>query len=395
MTDISTFAGQLPAAEGVNLFLESTFQYETLQANEAPVFRPVTRVNSKVPFVATFVGKTGYNAKPVNGLCDNSNFGKGNKSPIRKIKFEGQEYDYSGDLCGEDFANLCEAYSQGLTDRMMNPMGAFMQNQLLQVIFNYKLQEMRDDVSRIGWFARKGAFAVNTGAGTSPFYVGALPAGADTTLGGSQSGFWELAINNAINSLTPYVDVNNGITGGILNRNNVYAYLQKFIDSASPELRGVPKGTANSPFFLVDNAVFEALRDYYTMNGVNTNNTLAWQMQMENQDTLMFLGYKVYRDDNADKFDSEIDAKTTSTIGGQSVYHSLNCRVVFTVPRIAFLGFDIATPSADTIGLIIRPAVGLKRLGFIEWAMRTSIGIIIGEPNMMVVGYPSDNATWL
>ena len=146
---------------------------------------------------------------------------------------------------------------------------------------------------------------------------------------------------------------------------------------------------------MVDNAVFEALRQFYIFNGVNTHNDMAWLMQQRGADTLDFNGYKVYRDNNADKFDTEIGAKTTSTIGGKSVTHSRNCRVVFTVPGAAFLGLDLATPAGETVGLIVAPAADqVKNAGEIYWKMMTSIGVFIGEPKMMVVGYPSVATTW-
>lgn len=396
MTDLSQLKGILPAAEGVSLFTEALFTYDPLLSNEAPIFKPVTRVSNRVDFVAVFIDKASYNATPVTGICDRSAFGKGNKEGIRKIKFGAQLYDYSGGFCEEDLEVLCEAWRNGTIYRLQNPMGAFADNMLLQLIFGMKYQTMLDDIVRIGWYSKAGAFAVATGAGTAPFYIGAVPNNADVMLGNTQSGFWELAKNNVVAGLTPYVDVNNGaVAGNILNPANVYSILQKFVDTASPELRGVKKKTAMSPFFMVDNAVFEALRNFYIFNGLNTHNELAWQLQQNAVDVLDFNGYKVYRDNNADKFDTEIGAKTTSTIGGKSVTHSRNCRVVFTVPGAAFLGLDMAAPSGDTIGLIVAPAADqVKNAGEIYWKMMTSIGVFIGEPKMMVVGYPSVATTW-
>jgi hypothetical protein len=395
-TELSMMVGRLPAAEGVALFTDAQFKYDALLGNRAPIFKPVTRVSNKVKFVAVFVDKASYNATPVAGICDRSGFGQGNKEGIRREEFNSQLYDYSGELCYDDLMVLCDAWENSTIYRLQNPMGAFQSNILLQLVFGLKYQTMLDDIVRIGWYSKAGAFAVNTLAGSAPFYIGAVPNRANVMLGNTQSGFWELAQLNVAATRTPYVDVNNGsAAGNILNPANVYSILQKFIDNASPELRGIEKGTANSPFFMVDNAVFDSLRNYYILNGVNTHNDLAWQMQQMAVDTLMFNGYRVYRDNNADKFDTEIGAKTTSTIGGKSVTHSRNCRVVFTVPGAAFLGLDMATPSGDTIGLIVAPAADqVKDAGTIYWKMMTSVGVFIGEPKMMVVGYPSVATTW-
>ena len=396
MTDLSQLAGVLPAAQGVSLFTEALFTYDPLLGNTAPIFKPVTRVSNRVDFVAVFVDKASYNATPVAGICDRSGFGQGNKEGIRKIKFDAKLYDYSGGFCLDDLEVLCDAWKNSTIYRLQNPMGAFADNIVLQLVFGLKYQTMLDDIVRIGWYSKAGAFAVATGAGTAPFYIGSVPNRANIMLGNTQSGFWELAKNNVVAGLTPYVDVNDGtVAGDILNPANVYSILQKFVDTASPELRGVMKNTANSPFFMVDNAVFEALRQFYIFNGVNTHNDMAWLMQQRGADTLDFNGYKVYRDNNADKFDTEIGAKTTSTIGGKSVTHSRNCRVVFTVPGAAFLGLDLATPAGETIGLIVAPAADqVKNAGEIYWKMMTSIGVFIGEPKMMVVGYPSVATTW-
>ena len=396
MTDLSQLAGILPAAQGVSLFTEALFTYDPLLGNKAPIFKPVTRVSNRVPFVAVFVDKSSYNATPVAGICDRSGFGQGNTEGIRKMEFGAQLYDYSGGMCYDDLMVVCDAWENSTIYRLQNPMGAFAGNMLLQLVFGLKYQTMLDDIVRIGWYSKAGAFAVATGAGTAPFYIGSVPNRANIMLGNTQSGFWELAKNNVVAGLTPYVDVNNGtVAGNILNPANVYSILQKFVDTASPELRGVEKGGANAPFFMVDNAVFEALRQFYIFNGVNTHNDMAWLMQQRGADTLDFNGYKVYRDNNADKFDTEIGAKTTSTIGGKSVTHSRNCRVVFTVPGAAFLGLDLATPSGDTVGLIVAPAADqVKNAGEINWKMMTSVGVFIGEPKMMVVGYPSVATTW-
>ena len=396
MTDLSQLAGILPAAQGVSLFTEALFTYDPLLGNTAPLFKPVTRVSNRVDFVAVFVDKASYNATPVAGICDRSGFGQGNKEGIRKEKFGAQLYDYSGGFCLDDLEVLCDAWKNSTIYRLQNPMGAFAGNIVLQLVFGLKYQTMLDDIVRIGWYSKAGAFAVATGAGTAPFYIGSVPNRANIMLGNTQSGFWELAKNNVVAGLTPYVDVNDStVAGDILNPANVYSILQKFVDTASPELRGVMKNTANSPFFMVDNAVFEALRQFYIFNGVNTHNDMAWLMQQRGADTLDFNGYKVYRDNNADKFDTEIGAKTTSTIGGKSVTHSRNCRVVFTVPGAAFLGLDLATPAGETVGLIVAPAADqVKNAGEIYWKMMTSIGVFIGEPKMMVVGYPSVATTW-
>ena len=396
MTDLSQLAGVLPAAQGVSLFTEALFTYDPLLGNTAPLFKPVTRVSNRVDFVAVFVDKASYNATPVAGICDRSGFGQGNKEGIRKERFNAKLYDYSGGFCLDDLEVLCDAWKNSTIYRLQNPMGAFADNIVLQLVFGLKYQTMLDDIVRIGWYSKAGAFAVATGAGTAPFYIGSVPNRANIMLGNTQSGFWELAKNNVVAGLTPYVDVNDGtVAGDILNPANVYSILQKFVDTASPELRGVMKNTANSPFFMVDNAVFEALRQFYIFNGVNTHNDMAWLMQQRGADTLDFNGYKVYRDNNADKFDTEIGAKTTSTIDGKSVTHSRNCRVVFTVPGAAFLGLDLATPAGETIGLIVAPAADqVKNAGEIYWKMMTSIGVFIGEPKMMVVGYPSVATTW-
>lgn len=396
MTDLSQLAGILPAAEGVSLFTEALFTYDPLLGNNAPIFKPVTRVSNRVDFVAVFIDKASYNATPVDGICDRSGFGQGNKEGIRKIKFGSQMYDYSGGMCYDDLEVLCDAWRNSAIFRLQNPMGAFAENILLQLVFGLKYQTMLDDIVRIGWYSKVGAFAVATAAGDAPFYIGAVPNRANVMLGNTQSGFWELAKANVVAGLTPYVDVNDGTAAGnILNPTNVYSILQKFVDTASPELRGVMKGTANSPFFMVDNQVFEALRNFYIFNGLNTHNALAWTMQQTGADTLEFNGYRVYRDNNADKFDTEIGAKATSTIGGKSITHSRNCRVVFTVPGAAFLGLDMATPAGDTVGLIVAPAADqVKNAGEIYWKMLTSVGVFIGEPKMMVVGYPSVATTW-
>lgn len=396
MTDLSQLAGILPAAEGVSLFTEALFTYDPLLGNTAPIFKPVTRVSNRVDFVAVFIDKASYNATPVAGICDRSGFGQGNKEGIRKEKFGAKLYDYSGGFCLDDLEVLCDAWKNSTIYRLQNPMGAFAGNIVLQLVFGLKYQTMLDDIVRIGWYSKAGAFAVAMGAGTAPFYIGSVPNRANIMLGNTQSGFWELAKNNVVAGLTPYVDVNDGnVAGDILNPANVYSILQKFVDTASPELRGVTKGTAGSPFFMVDNAVFEALRQFYIFNGVNTHNDMAWLMQQRGADTLDFNGYKVYRDNNADKFDTEIGAKTTSTIGGKSVTHSRNCRVVFTVPGAAFIGLDLATPAGETIGLIVAPAADqVKNAGEIYWKMMTSVGVFIGEPKMMVVGYPSVATTW-
>ena len=87
MTDLSQLAGVLPAAQGVSLFTEALFTYDPLLGNTAPLFKPVTRVSNRVDFVAVFVDKASYNATPVDGICDRSGFGQGNKEGIRKINF--------------------------------------------------------------------------------------------------------------------------------------------------------------------------------------------------------------------------------------------------------------------------------------------------------------------
>jgi hypothetical protein len=390
-TELSMMVGRLPAAEGVELIVASRFRYDPLTTTTAPIFKAVPKVSSRVKYKASFIRKASYNARPVDSVCDNSNFGTGNKEGIVSREFSGVLYDYSGELCPDDFAEVCQAWANSSIYRMLNPTGEFQRNELLQVIFGLKYETMLDDIVRIAWYSKAGAFAVNTAAGSAPFYIGSVPAGADKMLGGKQSGVWDLAATNVGAGLTTYVDTNdNTVAGNILNPANIYSILQRFINSASAELRGVAKGTANSPFFLVDSSVFEALRDYYTMNGVNTNHVAAWDMQMQAQEVLMFQGYRVYRDNNADKFDTEIGAKTTSTIAGKLVTHSRNCRVLFTVPNNIYLGLDLETPSGDTIGLIVAPAADQVRdAGKIFWKMLTSVGILIAEPEMMVVGYPS------
>jgi hypothetical protein len=397
-TELSSFVGYLPAAEGVSLMIDANFKYEpALGMTNAPVFKAVTRVSKKAPFAATYIKKSAYNATPVDGLCDRSGFGQGNKEGLRKIEFQGQYYDYSGELCSEDFQEYCGAWEQGVIFRMQNPSAAFAQNELLQVVFGIKYQAMVDDVQRIVWYATEDAFAVDTAAGAAPFYIGEVPNRADIMLGGKQDGFWALAKKNVAASRTPFVDTNDGSAGGnILNQANVYSMLQRFVQAATPELRRVPKGLATSPFFLVDNAVFEALRNYQTSNGVNTNNVAAWTMQQNGQEVLQLDGYMVYRDNNSDAFDSEIGAKKTSTIGGKSITHSRNCRVLFTAAGTASLGLDMATPVGDNIGLIVAPAADqVKNAGYINWKMMTSVGMVIGEPSMMVVGYPSNANTWV
>lgn len=397
-TELSKMIGRMPAAEGVSILVDAAFKYDPLLGSTAPLFRPVLRVSNRVPFRAAFIKKASYNATPVSGICDTSAFGKGNKEEIRKIEFSGQMYDYSGELCAHDFEQLCEVYGEmDLPFRLANPLAVLNQNELAKVIMAYKRETMLDDTVRIGYYSKVGAFAVNTASGSAPFYIGSVPNGAGTMLGNTQSGFWDLAAANIVAGLTPYVDTNGGTAPtNILNPANVYSILQKFIDNASPELRGASKVGPQAPFFMVDSSIFDALQNYYTQNGLNTNNTEAWRLQMQSVDVLDYKGYKVYRDNNADKFDTEIGAKTTSTIGGKSVTHSRNARVVFTVPQSVFIGLDMVTPSADSIGLIVAPAADqVKYPGHIFWKMMTSIGIFIGEPNMMVVGYPSVATTWL
>lgn len=398
-TQLSQDVFVMPAAEGVQVLIDSRFKYApAIGMTEAPVFRPITRVSNKVKFKALFVKKAAYNARAVNGICDQSAFGQGNPETMRVKEFNGVMYDYSGELCPEDFEQLCEAYKQGLIFRLQNPAQVFAENPMLQLILGLKYETMVDDIQRIVWFATQATFAVNTAGNSAPFYIGEVPTGADATLGGRQNGFWAQAKANVASTATPYVDVNNGSAGGnILNPANTYDILQKFIQKASPELRGLRKNDpASSPFFLVDRAVFEALRNYYTQNGLNTNNLAAWQMQQLGSDVLQIDGYNVYQDLNADKFDSEIGAQTTSTIGGKSVFHSRNCRVVFTVPAVAGMGLDMVSPAGDNIGLIVGAAAErVKRAGMIDWKMMTSVGTEILEPAMMVVGYPSTTATWV
>lgn len=393
MTELQTLSGQLPAAEGVNLMLASRFKYAvpgaTPAANVAPVFSRAARVSGKAKFKAMLLRKPAYNARPVKGACDQSQFGKGNPVDNFGTEFDAKYYDQSGELCISDFVELCNNWQGSEWQRAINPAAEWSRNTLLQAAIMLLMETMQDDLARIAWFSKSG-FAVNTANNAAPFYVAALPAGAADTMG-EQDCFWAKAVANAVATTSPYVNSNDGTNDGALNPTAVQAFLRNMIMSASPELRGLDRNSANAPFFLVDAGIFEAyrksLQTVYNANG--------WTFGQEYQDTLTIDGYKIYRDDDADKFDREMGAMVSSTINGEIVTHSRNLRACFIAPKTAYLGVDAESPAGDGIGMVVATGNNIvKDAGKLYYKMMLSVGVGILDPNMMVVAYPSNNATF-
>lgn len=395
-TSNASVVGMLPAAEGVQLIIDAQYNYANPLAG-APLFTIVPKVSATSTYKVARLKKASYSARPISGACDQSAFNQGNKGTVGDMEFSGQLYDQSGDLCLKDFENLCNAWTNGQISIALRPGSIFAQNEILAAIFANKLSTMRDDLARIVWFARKAGFVVNTAADSAPFYVSALPTGASEMLGGKQDGMWAIMVANtalAVNP-TPYVDTNDGSVGGnALNPANIYQYLQRMVDAASPELRGMSKIGENAPFFVLDYSMYEAYRQYLIQNGSNAQNALAWQFQQNAQEVLVFNGYKVFMDMDADKFDREMGATTTSTIGGKPVYHSRNARAIFTAPKNMFIGLDLET-GVDNIGLIVESGTSAVRdAGKTFYKMMMSVGMGILDPLMQVVGYPSETGTF-
>lgn len=395
-TSNASLVGMLPAAEGVQLIIDAQYNYANPLA--APLFTIVHKVSAEVKYKVARLKKASYSARPISGACDQSAFNKGNKGTTADMEFYGQLYDHSGDLCVKDFENLCNAWTNGQITIALRPGSVFAQNEVLAAIFANKLSTMKDDMARIVWFAREAGFVVNTAAGSAPFYVSALPTGASEMLGGKQNGMWAIMVANTAlpaGTNTPYVDTNDGtVAGNALNPANIYQYLQRMVDAASPELRGMSKIGADAPFFVLDYSLYEAYRQYLIQNGVNTNNNLAWEFQQNAQEVLYFNGYKVYMDMDADKFDREMGAIKTSTIGGKPVYHSRNARALFTAPKNMFIGLDLET-GVDNIGLIVESGTSAVRdAGKTFYKMMMSVGMGILDPLLQVVGYPSETGTF-
>lgn len=396
-TSPAMVVGMLPAAEGVQLIKDAQYDYNDPLAG-APLFTLVPKVSAEVEYKVARMKKASFAARPIDGACDQSAFGKGTKGTISDMKFTGQLYDHSGELCLRDFENLCNAWTNGQITIALRPGSVMAQNQVLAAVFANKLSTMKDDLARIVWFARKAGFVVNTAINAAPYYVSALPDGASEMLGGKQDGMWGVILaNTALPAAiaTPYLSTNDGsVAGNAANPANIYGYLQRMLDSASPELRGMPQTGNDAPFFVLDRALFEAYRQYLIQNGVNTNNALAWQFQQNAQMTLDFNGYKVFMDKDADKFDREMSATTFSTIGGKSVFHSKNLRALFTAPRNMYIGLDLES-GVDAIGLIIEQGPSLvKDAGKTYFKMMMSVGMGILDPTLQVAGWASDTTTF-
>ncbi len=394
--------GQLPAPQAVELMLDSMFGYPNPlvagsngNSSVPNIFRRLL-ADYKGQYKTMIVGEGADVFQPVDSVCEQgTTIGP---KPTRTVTIQPQLYKSRGSFCVSEIKDLCNTYNGSAMQKALQPLETG-DNELVDVILAQALRDNSSAFGEIVWFSKKG-IAVDTAGSAAPFYIANLTASKQTMLG-KIDGFWA-RLEALAGTDIPYVDLNNGVAKGAINPDAVASYLRKMIDSASDEL--VNATGAEKPFFLVDDAIFRALKKYREFHGAGSEG--AWNsVQMEYANGIMsFEGYAVYRDSAASKFDTIAGAKTTSSItstsyGVESIKHSRNLRAVFMSPQMMGFASDLNTPAGyGQEGTGVYVWTGSHETadeGRLKWVSYLTAGVEVLDPKMFVVGYPSNATTFV
>jgi hypothetical protein len=395
--------GFLASAEAVELMLDNQFGYPNplVQGDNGSSSMPnvFTRVlaDGKGQYKRFIIGERRNNFAPIKSVCEDLTVGAA--KPTRTVTIQPQTYGGSGSFCASDITALCNAYTGSTLQKALSPL-VNSNDEIIDAVIAQNLRDYASDFGQVVWFSKKG-IAVSTASSAAPFYITSLEAGAQTMLG-AIDGFWARLQALAVAGDVPLVNLNNGSAKGAVNPDTVATYLRDMVNKASVELRNA--AGAEKPFFLVDRAIFEALKKYLEARNAGSEAAYNSMISQAAAGVMMFEGYMVYLDSAADKFDTIVGAKVTSTItstsyGAESITHSRNLRAVFMSPGQMGFASDLNTPTgygAEGAGVYAwAGSPETKDQGRVNWISYMTAGVEVFDPRMFVVGYPSNAATFV
>lgn len=368
-----------------------------------PPLAKLVLADDKSQFKAFVVKPVKGNFTPIKSVCDTPAVGP--KNPTRIVTIQPFLYGGKGNYCADDMLGVCYAYEGNTAmQRALSPLAA---SEPAKAVWSQKITDFRNEWANIVLFSKIG-YGVNTASNAAPFY---LASGTDSATPafiaqqGQQDGFWALLQKYAADSSVAYVDVNDGTNKGIINPDTVATYLRAIKMKAKPVLRNAPRNGEGMCFYLVDRAVFDALKRWKELQAAGSESAwLSVQSQARNG-VMEFEGFWVYLDAAADIYDSEsgamLDSSITVDLEGGATYnvtHSRNCRVVFTAARRTLVATDMTSTEGsygNTPAIYVwegSPETGDQ--GRVNWLSYLVVGVELENKDMFVVGFPSDNDTF-